>query len=81
MRDWSHETIDFMGRRSEMVVQGTTWLFAMAGPMLAGLSGGQSMWGMWIPLCFITIPTIHYLCREVLRLRRRIEDLERRLGR
>lgn len=40
-------------------------------------SGGiPTLWGMWIPLCFLTIPPIHYLCRTVRRLEQRIAELE-----
>lgn len=80
MRDWSEVTLAVMGRRSDSFVQGITLFFAMAGALMALCLGGQNIWGMWIPLCFITIPPIHSLCREVLRLRRKIEDLEKRLG-
>lgn len=34
------------------------------------------LWGIWIPLCFITIPPIHYLCRHVRKLQDRIDMLE-----
>ncbi len=33
----------------------------------------------WIPLCFFVIPTIHFLCREFLRLQERVRELEMRL--
>lgn len=38
--------------------------------------GGVAMlWGMWIPLCFMTIPPIHYLCRRIRELEHRIDGL------
>ncbi len=38
--------------------------------------GGVSIfWGMWIPLCFMTIPPIHYLCRRVNALEERLVKL------
>ena len=80
MNSWGEMTLAGMAKRSDIVVLGITLLFAMAGALLAIFLGGQSMWGTWIPLCFITIPPIHYLCKEVLRLRRKIEELEKRLS-
>ena len=80
MNKWSETTLAGMARRSDIVVMGITVFFAMGGALLAIFLGGQSIWGTWIPLCFITIPPIHYLCREVLGLRRKIEDLEKRLS-
>lgn len=41
------------------------------------LSGGfPVLWGIWIPLCFLVIPPVHYLCRHVRRLEERIRELE-----
>jgi hypothetical protein len=42
-------------------------------------AGISMLWGMWIPLCFITIPPIHYLCRRVQTLQKRMEALESKL--
>ena len=33
----------------------------------------------WIPLCFFVIPTLHFLCREFLRLQERVRELEKTL--
>ena len=44
-------------------------------------NGGMPMlWGLWIPLCFLTIPPLHYLCRYVTRLEDRVQQLEQRLN-
>ena len=44
--------------------------------------GVPILWGMWIPLCFMTIPPIHYLCRRVRALEDRVDALtESREGR
>jgi hypothetical protein len=80
MKNWSEMTLAVMAKRSDFVVLGITVFVAMVGSLLAIVLGGQTMWGTWVPLCFITIPPIHYLCREVLRLRRKMEELEKRLG-
>ena len=80
MKNWSEQTLAGMAKRSEIVVYATTVFVAMAGFVFAAFLGGQTTWATWIPLCFITIPPVHYLCREVLRLRRKIEELEKRLG-
>jgi len=44
------------------------------GDALAGL------WALWIPLCFITIPPIHDLCRQVTALQKRVDALEAQVG-
>jgi hypothetical protein len=80
MNNWSDKTISGMAKRSDVVVLGVTILLAMMGALLVVFLGGQGIWGTWIPLCFITIPPIHYLCREVVSLRRKMEELEKRIG-
>jgi hypothetical protein len=75
-----NQMIKGMAKRSDVFVFCVTAFFATMGAMLAIFFGGQSIWGLWIPLCFITIPPIHYLSREVVRLRRKIDELEKRLG-
>ncbi|MFO0905014.1 MAG: hypothetical protein U0939_18555 [Pirellulales bacterium] len=91
MKDPSQETIAGFAKRSDGTVTGITMAFAIGGAVmdigahavsaLFMKGGGVSMlWGLWIPLCFITIPPIHYLCRHVQNLQSRIESLESRLG-
>jgi len=83
------ETIDTFSKRSDRTVIWITMAFALGGAamdigahLISSMfmtNGGVSMlWGMWIPLCFLTIPPIHYLCRWVRILQERIEELERR---
>lgn len=90
MRQPDQETIDGLAKRSDGAVNGITMAFALGGAVVdigAHLvsaifmkAGGVSMlWGIWIPLCFITIPPIHYLCRHVRKLDKRIEALEAQL--
>jgi hypothetical protein len=81
------ETIDAFSKRSDRAVIYLTMAFALGGAVADLIShflsrfgsGGVGMlWGLWIPLCFVTIPPIHYLCRQVTSIRDRLEALERR---
>jgi hypothetical protein len=85
------ETVDAFARRSDQHVMKIAMGFALGGALMdigahlvssLFLSGGgvSMLWGMWIPLCFITIPPIHYLCRQVRNLQQRIDALEARIG-
>ena len=91
MKEPSQETIEVFAKRSNRTVMRIAMAFAMGGALMdIGAhtisaifmnSGGVSMlWGMWIPMCFITIPPIHYLCRHVQNLHQRIDALEKQLG-
>ena len=83
------DMIDKFSKRSDRTVLGITYYFALGGAAMELASGTLSaimksgggfpmLWGMWIPLCFITIPPIHYLCRQLQVLQKRIDELERR---
>jgi hypothetical protein len=72
------KTIQTFGHRSNAVVLAIAIFFALAGSSLVIFLGGSAIWAILIPLCFITIPPIHYLCREILNLRKRVEDLEKK---
>jgi hypothetical protein len=72
--------IEKIGRCPFAVMMMFTLFLAMAGALLVILLGGSAIWGAWIPLCCFTIPSIYYLCREVLVLRKRITDLEKKLA-
>jgi hypothetical protein len=87
LKDSAHETIDLFSKRSDSTVTRITMAFALGGAlmdigaralsvMFMNGAGISMLWGMWIPLCFITIPPIHYLCRHVQILKKRIEVLE-----
>lgn len=91
MKAPDNETIETFSKRSDRTVILIATAFAIGGALMdIGAhtisaifmkSGGVSMlWGMWIPLCFMTIPPIHYLCRHVRRLEERIDVLERQSG-
>lgn len=86
MKQPDRETIDMFAKRSDRTVIWIAGAFAIGGALMdIGAhtisaifmkGGGVSMlWGMWIPLCFITIPPIHYLCRRVRDLENRIDSL------
>lgn len=90
MNDADQQTIDAFAKRSDQSVSTIAFAFAMGGALMdigahtisALFMKGTSVsmiWGMWIPLCFITIPPIHYLCRHVKNLQKRIDVLESHL--
>lgn len=76
MKTDSELTIEAFARRSSGLVLAFTFFMAVTGPLLGS---GSVSWGMWVPFCFITIPTIHRLCQESMRLRQRVSDLEKKL--
>src|SRR5215212_8796593 len=82
------ETISSFSKRSDRTVMWITLSFALGGAMMEiasstlsafmkSGSGFPMLWGMWIPLCFMTIPPIHFLCRQIKAMQKRIDDLER----
>ena len=79
MNDYCERTIRFLAARSSASVMGVTIFCAMFGAGLVVELGGSANWGPWILLCFLVIPPVHFLSREVLRLRQRIAELEKRL--
>lgn len=90
MKAAEQETIDVFAKRSDKTVANIAIAFALGGALLDILahtvsaiwmkgSGVSMLWGMWIPLCFITIPPIHYLCRQVKNLQKRIDAMESQL--
>jgi hypothetical protein len=91
MKEPGKETIEGFAKRNDATVMRITLAFALGGAimditahtisaMLMNGGGISMLWGMWIPLCFITIPPIHYLCRHVLNLQKRIDGLESQLA-
>ena len=83
------DTISSFSKRSDQTVLRITYAFALGGAIMEIVSstlpaimrtygGFPMLWGMWIPLCFITIPPIHYLCRRMEVLQKRIDELEKR---
>jgi hypothetical protein len=79
MKEDSELMIEKLGKRSIVSMMAFTLFLAMAGALLVIYGGGSAFWGVWIPFCCFTIPVIHFLCREISRLRQRVADLEKRL--
>lgn len=90
MKEPAQETITEFANRSDATITRLTMSFALGGALMdigahavsslfMNGSGVSMLWGMWIPLCFITIPPIHYLCRRVQDLQKRIASLESKL--
>lgn len=79
------DTINALSRRTDGEVIRVTMAFAVGGALMdvaahtsgvfMGGAGVSMLWGLWIPLCFLTIPPIHYLCRRVKSLEERLEAL------
>ncbi len=91
MKEPGQETIEGFAKRGDITVMRITMAFALGGALMdigahaisaMFMNGGgiSMLWGLWIPLCFITIPPIHYLCRHVQNLQKRIDALESQLG-
>ena len=87
-------TIEFLAKRADAAVWRLTMLVAV-GVLLVELvismvfpvGGGHSVgsrgavpWAMWVPLCFLIIPPVHYLARYVLRLERHVARLKERVA-
>jgi hypothetical protein len=75
----------FLADRSLGKVTAITSAFAIGGSLLmlaeVFLPGGMPMlWGLWIPLCFLLIPSVHSLARENRQLRKRLDAIERTLA-
>jgi len=80
------DTISDFSKRSDRTVMWITISFALGGAIME-VNGSTlsalmktsipALWGMWIPLCFMTIPPIHYLCRQMQAMQKRIDDLEK----
>jgi len=91
MKEPDQETIEGFAERTDSTVTRITMGFALGGALMdigahtisaIFMKGGglPMLWGIWIPLCFTTIPPIHYLCRNVRNLQKRIDALESQLG-
>ena len=65
----------FSGALMEIGSHALSAMFASGGAFPSG-GAFAGLWALWIPLCFITIPPIHYLCRQVTALQKRVDALE-----
>ena len=87
IQDTTEMTVKRFGKLPHIVILLVAFVFAIAPSMLAyyekpasysSLSALGPFLAIWIPFCFLTIPIIYYLCREILSLRKRVEDLEKK---
>jgi ABC-type glycerol-3-phosphate transport system permease component len=75
-------TIDMLASRSNFAVMAITLFFALTVVALDMMvtfreSGNPQMFcAVWIPFCFLTIPTIHFMAREIRSLQKRVEAIE-----
>ncbi len=81
-------TIKWMGKMAVIALP-IAFLFAIAPTILAycqkpadfsNSSAISTFSAIWIPFCFVTIPATYFLCREILNLRKRVEDLEKKIN-
>jgi hypothetical protein len=75
----SEQTIRAFGNRSPLMVFSIATFFALFGAGASLFTGLSLIWAAWIPLCFVVIPPLHFLCREFLRLQERVRVLEKKL--
>jgi len=76
-------SVEYFAKRSNRTVLFITFFFALLpviwksflGQSPDRLSEGLSVF--WVPLCFLVIPIIHHLCREVVALQARVSRLEK----
>ena len=76
-----------LAQRSSRFIYGATFLLALA-PLFVHLimPTQQQPWvlfaqGLWVPFCFLVFPTIYNLCRLVVWLEGRVDELERERSR
>lgn len=84
MKDTASQSITLLANRSDHSVLLIASGFAVVGATLDIVSGffirGGSismLWPVWIPLCFLIIPPVHYLCRRIRQLEDRLDELTR----
>lgn len=72
------KTVTQCGKRSDGGILLQAIGFMIVGGMAVVLWQDHGIFFMLMTLSFMTITVIHYLCREMLRLRQRVEELEHR---
>ena len=78
MRKQTSRFTEFSDRKVLYVTYG----FAMGGALaniIGHFFGTAALWGIWIPFCCLLIPMVHYLSRQVVELRERLDALEARV--
>src|SRR2546430_80313 len=83
--DESEQTVERYGARSALAVYCGIAFFILLW-FLLGLLGFYPLalqwfiiWTAFTTLCFLVVPPIHFLCREVIRLQHRVKELEKKL--
>lgn len=85
MNKMRRSTIDVLAGRSNFTVMACTLFFALMGIVLdmmvsrfspLGSGNPQTFFAVWIPFCFLTIPTLHFMAREIKALQKRVEAIE-----
>ena len=69
--------IDRLAARSVWKVYFITFLVALLGSALFSFGFSNLMFAVWVPLCFLVLPTIHYLSREVRELKSRLDRCDK----
>jgi hypothetical protein len=72
-------TVLALGTRSSAMMYFYTILFALMGSVIGFFPSIPLSWAVWIPISFFVVPAVHVICREMLRLQRRVKDLEKKL--
>ena len=83
MIDKTDLTIILLAERSPRSVMLCTVFFAAGGSaflMISFLTPVGAFWGIWIPFCFLSIPVLHHLSRELVQTKARLTELEDRLN-
>jgi hypothetical protein len=60
-----------------------TIFFAVGGSaflLVSSFTSVSAFWGIWIPFCFLCIPALHHLSRQLVETKARLTDLEARLN-
>jgi hypothetical protein len=65
-----------LAKYSDRAVFLSTLGFVAIGAAITVLWQDRGMFGWLVCLSCTTLPVIHYLCRELVRLRQRVQDLE-----
>ena len=83
MTDKSELTILSLAKRTPGGVMLCTLFFALGGSaflLISSFASFDGFWGIWIPFCFLSIPALHHLSRDLIQTKTRLADLEARLN-